>query len=99
MTRLTHAPAAPIGSAKPAASPGGTSPTACDSLVPGGGAAAGSAWPRASLPRRLVTTIRLWRRRAQESRDLLGMPDRMLRDMGITRSDAWRAARKPFWRA
>ncbi len=55
--------------------------------------------PRTSLPRRLAATIRLWRRRAQESGELLAMPDGGLQDMGISSSEAWHAARKPFWRA
>ncbi|TDH60768.1 DUF1127 domain-containing protein [Dankookia rubra] len=43
--------------------------------------------------------IRLWRLRAEERRELLGMPDTELRDIGISRSEARHAARKPVWRA
>jgi uncharacterized protein YjiS (DUF1127 family) len=43
--------------------------------------------------------IRLWRRRAQERRELLGMSDTELRDIGISSSEARHATRKPVWRA
>ena len=64
-----------------------------------GPSAARDAQHQARPLRRLVATIRLWRRRAQERRELLGMPDIELRDIGISRSEAWQAARKPVWRA
>jgi uncharacterized protein YjiS (DUF1127 family) len=47
---------------------------------------------------RLLATLRLWRRRAKESEQLSELSDRALRDLGISRSEAWREARKPFWR-
>jgi uncharacterized protein YjiS (DUF1127 family) len=52
----------------------------------------------AGLVPRLASIIRLWRRRAQESRQLLALSDTDLRDTGLSRSDAWREASKPFWR-
>jgi uncharacterized protein YjiS (DUF1127 family) len=40
-----------------------------------------------------------WRRRARSRRELAALCDRCLRDMGVTRYDADREMRKPFWRA
>jgi uncharacterized protein YjiS (DUF1127 family) len=40
-----------------------------------------------------------WRRRIRQRRELLRLPDAMLEDVGISRRDAWREARKPFWQA
>jgi uncharacterized protein YjiS (DUF1127 family) len=40
-----------------------------------------------------------WRRRARSRRELATLCDRCLRDMGVTRYDADREVRKPFWRA
>lgn len=41
---------------------------------------------------------RILLRRAQR-RELLELDDRLLRDVGLSREDAIRAGRKPFWRA
>ena len=53
--------------------------------------------------RRLFAELRAlideWRRRAQGRRELAALSDRCLRDIGLTRYDANREARKPFWRA
>lgn len=40
-----------------------------------------------------------WRRRARSRRELAALCDRCLRDIGVTRYDANREVRKPFWRA
>jgi uncharacterized protein YjiS (DUF1127 family) len=45
-----------------------------------------------------ITTLRQWRRRAHERRELAGFNDQMLQDIGITRADAEFLANKPFWR-
>jgi uncharacterized protein YjiS (DUF1127 family) len=54
-------------------------------------------------PRRLfaelVALIREWQRRARSRRELAALSDRCLRDIGATRYDAYREARKPFWHA
>ena len=46
--------------------------------------------------------IKLWRRRwveRREMRDLaLFQPDSVLLDAGVSREEAWRRSRKPFWR-
>jgi len=40
-----------------------------------------------------------WRHRARSRHELAVLCDRCLRDMGVTRYDAEREVRKPFWRA
>ncbi len=49
----------------------------------------------AAAGRRLM----LWQARASERVHLQELPDFMLKDMGLTRSDADRESAKPFWRA
>ena len=48
---------------------------------------------------RLFNLLVAWQQRSTMRRDLAAMPDHLLKDMGITRSDAAREAAKPFWRA
>ena len=45
-----------------------------------------------------LATLRQWRRRALERRQLAGLNDLMAQDIGITRADADYLANKPFWR-
>lgn len=40
----------------------------------------------------------LWHERARQRHLLMELDDRMLKDMGISRADAYHEARKPFWR-
>ena len=40
-----------------------------------------------------------WRRRRRSRHQLNMMSEHMCKDIGISRADAWREARKPFWRA
>jgi uncharacterized protein YjiS (DUF1127 family) len=47
----------------------------------------------------ILSIIGEWRRRIESRRELAGLCDRALRDIGITRVDAMREADKPFWRA
>lgn len=42
--------------------------------------------------------IALWTDRARQRRILAAMDDRLLSDIGVTRLEAEREARKPFWR-
>jgi uncharacterized protein YjiS (DUF1127 family) len=48
---------------------------------------------------RILTTWRGWRRRAHDRAELVRLDDRMLKDIGLTRSDAEFLSNKPFWRA
>ena len=45
-----------------------------------------------------VDTILTWRERATTRRHLLSLDDRLLKDIGITRTQAFGEAEKPFWR-
>jgi uncharacterized protein YjiS (DUF1127 family) len=45
-----------------------------------------------------LTTIREWRRRVRDRRELAGLSELMLHDIGISRADAEFLYRKPFWR-
>jgi uncharacterized protein YjiS (DUF1127 family) len=45
----------------------------------------------------LFTLVNEWRRRARGRRELAALCDRCLRDIGLTRYDALREVRKPFW--
>ena len=40
-----------------------------------------------------------WRERAHQRRTLARLDDRLLRDMGLSRSDVEKEVVKPFWRA
>jgi uncharacterized protein YjiS (DUF1127 family) len=45
-----------------------------------------------------LSTLRQWRRRAHDRRQLSALSDLMLQDIGITRADAEYLANKPFWK-
>lgn len=47
----------------------------------------------------LRSLIQEWRRRAGSRYELAVLCDRCLRDIGVTRYDAYHEVRKPFWRA
>jgi uncharacterized protein YjiS (DUF1127 family) len=51
------------------------------------------------LARGVPSTLALWAARARQRRELLELDDRLLRDIDVSRTDAEREARKPFWRA
>lgn len=58
--------------------------------------------PRRCLSTRLadvVALVRLWRRRSRERAQLAALSPQLLRDIGITPSEARREAEKPFWQA
>ena len=40
-----------------------------------------------------------WIDRGRQRRQLAELSDHMLRDIGLTRADAWAEADKPFWRS
>ena len=45
------------------------------------------------------TIFRIWPDRWRQRLDLRDMDDHRLRDIGITRHEAMRESRKPFWRS
>ena len=47
----------------------------------------------------LKLRITEWQRRVRSRRELEGLSDATLRDIGITRCDAHREMNKPFWMA
>ncbi len=46
----------------------------------------------------ILDRLDLWRERARTRRRLLTLDDRLLRDIGISRAEAWQEASKPFWK-
>lgn len=46
----------------------------------------------------LFDTLALWAERRRQRRDLEALPDHLLSDIGVSRSDAAYEADKPFWR-
>ena len=48
---------------------------------------------------RLVDIVLTWQDRAAQRAALARMDERMLKDIGITRSEALQEARRPFWQA
>jgi uncharacterized protein YjiS (DUF1127 family) len=46
----------------------------------------------------VLATVREWRRRAHDRAELAKLDDRMLRDIGLTPTDAEFLSSKPFWR-
>ena len=47
---------------------------------------------------RLVAKLEDWLERRRQRRALLALDDKLLKDIGLSPSDAWREAHKPFWR-
>jgi uncharacterized protein YjiS (DUF1127 family) len=45
-----------------------------------------------------MKTIRKWKERVRARHELAALGDRMLKDIGITRTDALAQAAKPFWK-
>lgn len=52
----------------------------------------------ASYLGRALALLDIWRQRLRDRRALALMDERSLRDLGLTRYDAFYEARKPFWR-
>lgn len=51
-----------------------------------------------SVLRSAAAVLHEWRRRSRSRAQLARFDDRMLRDIGVTRADAYREINKPFWR-
>lgn len=49
--------------------------------------------------RSILNRLARWRERYEQRTHLASMNERMLKDVGISRADAVREARKPFWQA
>ena len=47
--------------------------------------------------RELVGLVLRWIRVARERRRLAQLPEHILRDIGVSREDAWYEANRPFW--
>ena len=47
---------------------------------------------------RIIDTVLAWQDRAKGRAELRRLNDRMLRDIGISRVDAYRESSKPFWK-
>ena len=45
------------------------------------------------------TLVSTWYERSKSRRELAGLSDHMLKDIGVSRVDAWAESRKPFWKA
>jgi len=52
---------------------------------------------RESAVERLIRTLILWHHRSRSRAALKQLDDRLLRDVGLDRGSAEKAARKPFW--
>ena len=46
----------------------------------------------------LVERMLGWLERKRQRRELLEMSDSLLKDIGISRADAWHEGSKPFWK-
>jgi uncharacterized protein YjiS (DUF1127 family) len=46
----------------------------------------------------LPDTLYTWQQRHRMRRELLSLDERLLRDMGLSRYDAAREGRRPFWK-
>ncbi|HLQ86464.1 MAG TPA: DUF1127 domain-containing protein [Salinisphaeraceae bacterium] len=47
----------------------------------------------------IANLLRTWSQRQRERVWLMELDSHMLQDMGISSSEAWQEARKPFWKA
>ena len=47
---------------------------------------------------KLFHRLMRWSERHQQRKQLARMSDHMLKDIGISRRDAWQEAQKPFWK-
>lgn len=57
-----------------------------------------SSEPATGLIARAKLVIAMWRARAKERSQLVGLDERMLRDIGLTKAELWKETNKVFWR-
>ena len=46
-----------------------------------------------------IEILLMWQRCANERHAMVHLDDKVLRDLGLSRSEVFRESRKPFWRA
>lgn len=46
----------------------------------------------------ILSIVLDWRERGRSRRVLATLDDHLLRDVGLSRADAWQESRKPFWK-
>jgi uncharacterized protein YjiS (DUF1127 family) len=46
----------------------------------------------------LLARVQVWLERRWQRRTLLALNDHLLKDIGVSRADAWAEGQKPFWR-
>ena len=56
-----------------------------------------SRWLKATLSR-IAATLHEWRRRRRDRAELATLDERMLRDIGVSRTEVLHEINKPFWR-
>lgn len=66
---------------------------------PGEGVPKGASRALTELAIRIFETPIVWMERLEHRQKLRQLDDRILRDIGLSRADIYREARKPFWRA
>jgi len=54
-------------------------------------------WRFTNLLSRAVEKLYTWQNRTSERHQLMTMDDRMLKDIGVSRTQAEEESRKPFW--
>jgi uncharacterized protein YjiS (DUF1127 family) len=68
----------------------------CPYFVPGA-AIPRAIWPLTLQPARIFTRLVHWGDRSAQRRQLAQLDDRMLKDIGVGRSEAYRECSKWFW--
>jgi uncharacterized protein YjiS (DUF1127 family) len=53
---------------------------------------------RRRQPGAVASIVFLWLKRSRSRRALARLDEHQLRDIGLSRADAWREGMKPFWR-
>jgi uncharacterized protein YjiS (DUF1127 family) len=61
-------------------------------------ARSGSVTPSAVPTGGALARVGLWLERRRQRRALLSLNDHLLKDIGVSRAEAWLEGQKPFWR-